>query len=1215
MSNQTRPTPPDQVQRQEALDPARSILVQAPAGSGKTDLLTRRFLRLLAEVDEPGQIVAITFTKAAAAEMRHRILGELEKAAARPPIEGNEFAMETLAHRALVRSNLLGWNLVDLPSQLRITTIDAFCRELAVQQPLLSGLGGNLQIAEQPAELYRRTARRCLEKIGQSGDPLSEAIEALLVWRDNGWKEMENLLVVMLGQRDRWMHDFVLEREPDWDALRERLERPFAHAVREALHQLDRHLRQMPPACEEALALARFTCETVDIHRDLAEMPEFPSAPFSSNEEIEDARRAYVNLSNLLLTLDGAFRKAVDKRSGFPADRKREKQRLLDLITGLRCIEGLETDLASIRELPPARYTEDDWQIVRACFKLLRAAAGESQVTFAEAGRVDFTEIAQITQRVLRDSDGQPSDAALVVGDQIRHLLVDEFQDTSRRQHQLLASLIAAWPERPGRTCFAVGDPMQSIYFFRDADAELFPRVRELGLEIPASADFETEALHFDFVPLQANFRTAPGLVERLNEVFQAVFAANDGSGVTFSPALAAREETPGSDSRFHLHLNFVPMASPGRAADPETQQKKEAASAAQIEEIVALIQSYQPKLDETCAARELGGDKKFRVAVLGRARSSLAPIAQRLRELQIPFRAVDLEKLAARPEVVDALSLARAVLNPMDRVAWLGVLRAPWCGLSLADLHALTGGDDAAAHTRPIPELLAGKWPLPQDLKPSEEGRIAADRVLRAFHSTMALSATQPTASLGTWLEQVWLNFGGAACVDAAARGNLDLLWDCLDSLPGGQADLLGPALTEALDKLTALPDPSADSDCSVQLMTIHKSKGLEFEVVIVPELQAKGAGTTGKLLSWLERGLTETDPSGAITEFLIAPLQPKGEDRGHAKAWVDRTYRAREMQEMRRILYVAATRAREELHFFAKPSYRADANGDLELADPSGSLLATAWPALEAEVHSRFEAWKKVQSEAVAETVVESIAAASTSNLIVLPAPVRPTILRRLPMKYEPQTQAFSIEETSESAKAASLYARHEGGLLSRAFGIAVHALLEEFAKLRITLAADATSAAMALQAPRIAAQVRAIGVGTAQADRIASEAVQLALRAAQEPIGEWILSPHADAITEVSWTGVVDGSLRSVRVDRLFKAGATPLSDGDEVWWIIDYKTSHADTTDPAATVAELRTLFAPQLAAYAAVLRGLHGADARVCAGLFYPRISQFDWWDI
>ena len=227
-------------------------------------------------------------------------------------------------------------------------------------------------------------------------------------------------------------------------------------------------------------------------------------------------------------------------------------------------------------------------------------------------------------------------------------------------------------------------------------------------------------------------------------------------------------------------------------------------------------------------------------------------PSPQALREAGIPFRAVELEQLATRPEVLDALALARALLNPQDRVAWLGVLRAPWCGLSLDDLHRIAGNDDPESRSRPVPELIAERLPLL-----SEEGRLAASRVLDTLASAPALRAANPTASLGTWLEHVWLRLGGAACVDATARANLDLLWSCLDRLQGGESELLGPGLAAALDKLTALPDPGASSDCGVQLMTIHKSKGLEFEVVIVPEMQAAEGRGKPRMLTWLERGL----------------------------------------------------------------------------------------------------------------------------------------------------------------------------------------------------------------------------------------------------------------------------------------------------------------------------------------------------------------------
>jgi len=1206
MSSPTlRPAPPDQPQRERALDPASSILVQAPAGSGKTDLLTRRFLRLLGEVDDPGQIVAITFTKAAAAEMRHRILAELERAASStPPPEPDESSMDSLARRALERSRALGWNLLDQPAQLRISTIDSFCRDLALQQPLLSGLGGGLGIYEQPESLYRRAARQTIEQIDSADSPLRAAIEALLLWRDNNWREMENLLVEMLRNRDRWMHGFVLEREQDWDALRERLERPFANAVRDKLTELSRLLDHVPRARAEALELARFACQQSgsSLHQELAELVDFPTSPFSGSQALEEALSAGLALAALLLTADGALRKQVDKRLGFPADCKREKNRLLALIADLRAIPGLESALAAVSTLPPARYTEDDWLIVRACFTLLRHAAGQLKVVFAEAGAVDFIEVAQIAQSVLRSADGLPTEAAFAVADGIHHLLVDEFQDTSRRQHQLLAALIAAWPEQEGRTCFVVGDPMQSIYFFRDADAELFPRIRAYGLEVP-----NAEPLLFDSVPLQANFRTVPSLVDQLNGVFERVFAADDGSGVTFSPALPSREAHTALSTNFKLHLSFIPQSSRNSHPDNETVREREAARAAQTEEIVTLIRSHMERMER---ARSHG--QKYRIAVLGRARSALAPIAQALRDAAIPFRSVDLEKLQDRQEVLDALALVRAIHNPFDRVAWLGVLRAPWCGLSLDDLHRLAGADDPAVLARPVPELLAERIPLL-----SNEGRLAAGRVLESLRSAPALRAAQPAASLGTWLEQIWLRLGGEGCVDATGRANLDLLWSCLDRLPGGEQDILGPSLDSALDRLTAMPDPEASSDYGVQLMTIHKSKGLEFEVVIVPDLQASVGRGSFKLLSWLERGLTSPNESGEITEFLVAPLQPKGADRGKAKQWVDLVYRERESQETRRILYVAATRAREELHLFARPEYRTERDGSLSLADPKNSLLATAWPALEDEVRARFAAWNAAPQ--AIEPEIESIAASEETNLLTMPSPTRPTLLRRLPPGFQPPQTASNEVMTGAQAiignSPLQLYARHEGGLLSRALGVAVHALLEELARLRDTSDWDAARVALRQLEPSAAANVRALGIGQSQAAAIAAQALRHALNASADPNGQWILSPHPQAASEVCWAGVVAGSLRTVRIDRVFQAGPAPGSEGEDCWWIVDYKTAHADDLDPAAALPELRLLFSPQIEAYAQVLRNLHGADTPIRAGLYYPRMLLLDWWEL
>ncbi len=799
---------------------------------------------------------------------------------------------------------------------------------------------------------------------------------------------------------------------------------------------------------------------------------------------------------------------------------------------------------------------------------------------------------------------------------------MDEFQDTSRRQHQLLAHLIAAWSDSERRTCFVVGDPMQSIYFFRDADAELFPRVEQIGLELPTGLP-----LLLDPVQLNANFRTAPPLVESINVAFTQIFGVDDGSGITYAEALPAREIptqpglhlVPAPTPRMNLHLEFMPDSSRGNPGGSDQKDaitaEREAAQQKQTEEIVTLIRSHFPQMEKARAANE-----KYRIAILGRARKSLAPIALALRDAAISFRAVELEKLQQRPEIIDALGLARALLNPQDRVSWLGILRAPWCGLSLADLHILVSADNADLLARPVPQLLSERKALL-----STDGQAAVERVLRAIEFAERLRSTQPATTPGTWLEQVWLHLGGAQCADATARANLDLLWKCIDNLPQGEPDLLGPALGAALDKLTAQPDPAADGDCGVQLMTIHKSKGLEFEVVIVPDLQAGTGRGTHNMLSWLERGLPPGAPSdeiGEITEFLVAPFQSKGAESGAAKKWVDRIRRERESQETRRTLYVAATRAREELHLFARPSYKTAQDGSVTLVDTRESFLSTAWPAFEDEIRSRFETWRAPAAAAptTQPTTIDSLAASAAISLSSSASVYSLTRLRRLPPDFC-ALHPGPTESATESplVGAGRLYERHEGGLQSRALGSAVHAFLQQLAQLLVTQPWDSARASLAPFEPRIAAQVRAAGIDPTHAGRVAAQASQIALDAAADPLGKWILAPHPDAASEIRWAGVVNGSLRSVQVDRVFRAGPTPQSaansTADSAWWIIDYKTAHEDSLDPALALPELRRIFAPQLEAYAKVLRNLHGAGAPVFGGLFYPRMLLFDWWQL
>jgi len=306
--------------------------------------------------------------------------------------------------------------------------------------------------------------------------------------------------------------------------------------------------------------------------------------------------------------------------------------------------------------------------------------------------------------------------------------------------------------------------------------------------------------------------------------------------------------------------------------------------------------------------------------------------------------------------------------------------------------------------------------------------------------------------------------------------------------------------------------------------------------------------------------------------------------------------------------------------LHFFARPEFK-NTLGNPALVEPNNCLLATAWPAFEDEIRARFDEWQSARTESRTgeQLLLDFIAASADSNLETMPSPAKPTLLRRLPAEFAlPDSTAFSgTSWQREPVRAGDCekYRRHEGGIASRALGTAVHKLLEESARLRTNLDWSNTREALSQMQPRIKAQIRATGLTQAEANTIASRALDIAQQATMNPLGQWILSPHAEAASEAAWTGIVADELRSIRIDRVFRAGLEPQSEGQDAWWIIDFKTANSDNLDPAVALPALRSLFAPQLEAYAVILRRLHGEDTPIRAGLYYPRMSMFDWWAV
>ena len=495
----------DAAERARALSPDRSFIVQAPAGSGKTELLTQRYLRLLACVDHPEEIVAITFTRKAASEMRNRVLGALEKAGEPCPETANEAATWNLARAALARDAALGWNLCVTPERLRVSTIDSFCTALTRQMPLLSRLGALPAIVDDADELYREAARELVARI-ESDAAVSPAIERLLRHLDNDLPKVERLIAEMLARRDQWMRHLGAGDQPP---QRQRLENALALVIEDALQALQAAVPA--DAVAELTALARFAAENLraaDSSSPILACLDLTELPGTTADDLPQWR----GLGCLLIAPStDAWRKSSSVAIGFPAPgeahgaaakeyRKNAKQRFKDLVERLAGARGLQSHLAELANLPPPRYQDGQWEVVEALYRLLPLAVAELWVVFQSRGEVDFTQVSWSALRALGSRD-EPTDLALTLDYRIRHLLVDEFQDTSQSQYEILDLLTSGWTPGDGRTLFVVGDPMQSIYRFRQAEVGLFLRTWRQGMS------------HVPLEPLRltVNFRSQSG--------------------------------------------------------------------------------------------------------------------------------------------------------------------------------------------------------------------------------------------------------------------------------------------------------------------------------------------------------------------------------------------------------------------------------------------------------------------------------------------------------------------------------------------------------------------------------------------------------------------------------------------------------------------------------------------------------------------------------
>ena len=1082
--------PADQAARERALDPARSFIVQAPAGSGKTEILVQRYLRLLSQEAEPDAVLAITFTRKAAAEMRERVAGSLREA----ETEGSEVPPHRqlslrLARRVLEQSRRRGWDLPENPARLRIITIDALGSWLAVSSPVSSGGGALGDLRADAMPLYELAARALLHDGVRKGDG---DVQSLLRHLDGSGQRFTELIAGMLARRESWLP--LLGEGIDADSFN----RTLRHLVRRETAWLLENLGDCRGEFEKMFA---------ECWAGSGE-PADPADP----EALPGWSRAAADL----LTKRDEWLVRFKQKPGEKLERAlRESGEFRERLARLRTLQSPDYDIRRLGQ-------------VQAVMGVLRQALACLKLLFAQRRETDYTEVSQAAFQALEHSD-RPSLLAERLDARLRHILVDEFQDTSDSQFRLLETMIAEWQPGDGRTVFLVGDPMQSIYGFREADVRGYLRVREHGL-----GELKPEVLR-----LTVNFRSGPGLVDWFNSIFPKVFpAAGDTSmgTVSYTPCEPAPEAVSGEGAVTRHYF---------RKGDHESE-------VAIVERIVRATLDDHP--DGT-------------IGVLVRSRTHGEQVSHALGKSGIAVSRTEFDRRKRYSVVQDLAAVARALAQLSDRIAWLAVLRAPWCGLSLKDLHTL-------CHDAPDQTV----WGLVRDAERvsrlSRDGRGRLARIVPLLEQALRLRGQLDFRS---WVEGAWLALGGP--VGNADEQCLRHAAEFLDSLEAvSQGSLIDNAVLRTLN-LTEEFVSNPETGALVQIMTMHKAKGLEFDTVILPGLGREVRAGATPLLRWWKppRGEARPRPEAGALALLAVPPSRQGQDRDPVYEYLSKLEKAREDAERKRVLYVATTRARRRLHLLVGLARKEDSQGPGEFRPATRTMagdLAEAFKAL-------FDAEPPPDLPARSRSV--------SKRQLVQPG------IRRVPAGWTPpEPPAPMIAPSPEETRSPSYV---WAGERARVLGLMVHRWLQE-----ITAEGPDAWPGERLESlrPRTRRMLQFHGVPAAELEPLAADVERALLDTLEDEKGRWTLQAHEDATSELPLSLQEDGRTRSLILDRSF------VHEGER--WIVDYKTSRHEGGDLEGFLDEEERRHAPQLERYRLAMQARENRPIRTA--LYFPLHRAF-----
>ncbi len=859
----------------------------------------------------------------------------------------------------------------------------------------------------------------------------------------------------------------------------------------------------------------------------------------------------YQKLSALLVKSDGTLRKAggVNVTLGFPS-KAAPTLALKALLAEREGDDALASAADAVQQLPPAQVPAELAELREHLRGLLRQALAQLRITMAARGEIDFTELALAALDALQpravdvdaDADGDYGEALLKRDAQIRHLLVDEMQDTSETQLRLIRLLVSGWQDGDGHSLFLVGDPQQSIYAFRKAEVGLFLRLWNSR---------RLDDLSLTPVRLQTNFRSTPTLIEWFNRAFEDSFPTRDDAdagAVAYAPVLAPAPAPAPTPTR---------APAPTRAANGEADGATLHACADSADEAAAVA--------ARAAACVAGNDGS--VAILARARTHLPAILAALRERGLRYACQDIDALAALPAVRDVLACARALWHPQDRLHWAVWLRAPWVGFSWADLLTLSRGRQRQPWLLRLQEVDTGEL--------SADGRARRERLLAALQT---VQSDLVRATLSERVEALWMQLGGPACVDvgglADARRALQLLR--VHTGAGGFTDL--PAFERAVAELYASPAEGA-----VQVMTIHKAKGLEFDHVLLIGCGHKSRNEDKPLLH-----LTET-PYGA----LLVPKPPDHWPQQNIESsqalfdYAHRLHSTVRRNEALRLLYVATTRARQTLDIYI--ALKPGKGG--EFKPPAGSFAAWLWPQARTLFDAQTSATDTPSPTAVALTPPRS---ARLPLDFVMPEDSGLYVPREI-RTLRPSERVLSAREAKREDEST------ENNVYAQLVGTLFHQAMARIADDGIPRwLADADNRPHAL-----AAGFRRMGLPDDRVDRAVKRVLALVGKTLDSAHGRWLLAPKPWAAAEYALSGYRSGEWVAAAIDRCFE-------EADGSLWIFDYKATAEPLPESQheGFVVACRQRYTPQLRLYAELMAE-HRSARPIHTALYLPEIDRLE----